>query len=255
MGRARSLFARRGLHSAAAEKRLSTLVESPVAAFRQRLSTSSAADGNTPKVISIDDWSTYRALFLLIVLQGGRSALGLGQGPNSEPLEGILGSSDEAIDSGFSSEMRASQLLFFRAAPGLRLFFPSTGLFALPIATPSAFTVGMTVPLTPTSCVTLTVSDALPRQYWEAADLVVRSTGTSHHATRVVIPPELETRYSHGELAVFIPQLRAESLRRMKVEDEIRQIELAAFEKIGVVPPPMTPFDVPMLTARLKPEK
>jgi hypothetical protein len=129
----RSLFAGYRLNDAHTEQRLNELMETPMADNRLPI-----AAGRT----EIDDSRVYRAIALLIMLQAPRT------GAIEEPrrtdawLSKLLSLPEAELDQVIQLWLEGHQLVAYGVGREDRLFFPSTGMLALPVvdkADPSGF--------------------------------------------------------------------------------------------------------------------
>lgn len=122
--RVKKLFARDRLNEPDVESRLDALMESKIGNLRDR-----TRDGR----YLLKSWKEYRALALLLLLQGPRTSAALQSPDHGRRLAMLLRMSDAQIDAMVQLWLKGQNLVWHRLPPGEPLFFPSTGVFALPV--------------------------------------------------------------------------------------------------------------------------
>jgi len=120
----RNLFARDGLNDPKTERLLNRLMETPVGAQRQSIVAGKA---------DLDDWRAYRAIALLLMLQPPRSSAALEPADHGERLAEVLRLPDSELDQLILLWLDKHHLVRYAVPASERLFFPSTGVFALPV--------------------------------------------------------------------------------------------------------------------------
>ncbi len=187
----RNLFALRGLNTRQTEERLNELVETPVARYREK-----SAGGPPPDEIP---WDIHRALFLIVLFQLPRV------------IEGVLGKSDFTLDDVFRSskaeldalirQYENSRQLVVVTTPNDTLFYPSSGVFFLPIKSDTAllpyeYCLGVPLDL---NLVAVTAPkgadlDFLLKRTSRPGWYSCRSAAIDRLATKIVVPPTIVER-------------------------------------------------------------
>jgi hypothetical protein len=120
----KTLFARRGLNSRAAEAWLGEMIEAPLGRFRKQLRKRTG-----PVATEIDDFAAYRALLLLVPLQVTRAAKVASGGAK---LDEISDWPEPKLADFLLALRSAYSLLIVQAHPRSPLFFTEHGFFMLP---------------------------------------------------------------------------------------------------------------------------
>lgn len=198
------LFAREGTNTVEVERRLNRLVETPIASARTAL----WANGSD---VSQDlEWSLFRALALLILLQPFRSS---DSSDRSQTLEEVISRSDKDID-GLAHAIGATwRLMRITVSDRSPLVYPSSGFFPLlasPIGGKCAF--AFAVPLSPIHAFVGVPSDIQSEQteHWSANGAgFVSNYSVGYRASVVVVHPSLVNALPEAEIVKAIRDARA----------------------------------------------
>jgi hypothetical protein len=192
----KNLFARKRLFDSATETRLNRLVETPFALARKGILAGRTQARN---------WSEYRAMVLMLALQGVRSSAALTCRADAVPLSMLLGMTDAQVNTLVREWMRGHQLLAYGLARGERLFFSSAGVFPVAVfddATAGDIVFASAIPIHPRAFVACIPDgsdfDTFHRATINGFYYPALSLGLT--ADLVVIPPDLIGRDGAAEV-------------------------------------------------------
>ena len=182
----RNLFALRGLNTKQTEERLNEFVETPVARYREE-----SAGGSPPDEIP---WDVHRALFLIVLLQLPRAVEGF-LGKSGLTLDDVFRCTEAELD-GLVHHYENSRQLVVLTTPNDSLFYPSSGVFFLPVKSDAAllpYENCLGVPLD-LNLVAVTAPrdadlDILLKRTSQPGWYSCRSAAIDGLATKVVVPP------------------------------------------------------------------
>jgi len=200
----RSLFARLGANSKEVEVRLNQLVETPIAAARDKL----WAPGT--EVSSSLDWPLYRALALLFFLQPFRAT----EAPTgAQTVEQMVSRPDTEID-GLTQAIAAKwQLMRITVSKKSPLLYPDAGYFPL-IGAPAdgGCSFGFAVPISPVHAFVGVQRDVQVEQteHWTVNGAgFVSNYSVGHQSRIVVLHPSLVDSLPHTDIATALQSARA----------------------------------------------
>ncbi|MBI3098265.1 MAG: hypothetical protein HYY93_08505 [Planctomycetes bacterium] len=210
-----TLFALEGLHSDRTEGLLNRYVETPLSRARADL-TGAVSDG----MVDDSNPDIFRALRLLLLLQPLRSS---GDDTASRTLAEIIALKPMEIDQMVAQWQRLYRLVRVRAHDEMPLFYPSAGMFHLPLLrSTGAFEWALAIPLTESyafAFIPREIDLAVLRGIWTGGFVSNASVGLS--SSRVVVHPAAVASCSREELFRVIEQCRADQSRI-----EARRLEL-----------------------------
>lgn len=226
----KSLFARDALNAPDIERRLNQLMETPLGKNREEI-----VIGQT----EVSDWRAYRAIALLLMLQPVRSAAALEAHDHGDRLGEILRLPDDQLDQLILRWLEKHRLVRYGIPDGERLFFPSTGIFALPIvdaALPQHFDFAFGVPVHPRVFVAHLSEtadiDGLAK-FAEAGNFhAAASVGL--HSDFVVLPPSLIEINTEKEIGDAISGWRESSRSLVRNISKAQTLMKTAWEQYGL---------------------
>lgn len=129
-GFAKHLFSEEDTNSDEIEQLINKLVETPLLSLRPKMTSKGP--------ISIDDWATYRSLFLYFMVQAARfSKAQLDDRTETDEehkLDQLLKKDISYLDQLVSADMQDHQMVTLNMPEGQILFFPEGGFFQVPVA-------------------------------------------------------------------------------------------------------------------------
>jgi hypothetical protein len=233
----RSLFAQVGRNTAEIEKRLNELIETPIATALTTLVPSGNIDN-----VEIREWSLFRALSLLLLLQGSRVAE---RKSHRARLGQTLSWDDATLDQLVHACHKAYRIFGLRGHPGAPFCYPSHGLFAIPIRQQNgSFTTVYAIPLTEYFAVArvprdVNMNDTFQTITSQGGYLSNSSVGTT--ASRVIVHPSVIEAHGTDTTARMIEEARKGVLEMLSLCGEInrldREMDDIVMESIGYGPP------------------
>jgi hypothetical protein len=220
----RSLFARQGTNSAEVEARLNRLVETPIAAARERLWAPGAEV--TPDL----EWPLYRALALLLFLQPFRATESR---TGAQTLEEMVSRADTEIDGLTHAIGTRWQLMRITVSNRSPLAYPDVGYFPLlgaPMGGKCSF--GFAIPISPIHAFIGVPRDVRPEQieHWSANGGGFLSNYSVGHQSRIlVLHPSVVESLTEAEIARAMRGARAGVLQGIalcgQIADVLRQMD------------------------------
>jgi hypothetical protein len=222
---AKSLLARDRLNDPDVEGQLNRLMERQIGILRAR-----ATDGR----YVLKSWREYRAIALLLMLQGPRSSAALDTRDHSAPLATLLRMSDREIDTLIQKFYEHKNLIWHRLPPREPLLFPSTGIFVLPVfddAAPGGVDFAFATPLDTRTLVAAVSNSADYESFAKAAKDGFYYSGLSVglNSDLVLIPPDLVGR----DGAETLKGWRETSCNHVRFVNQIRDVATLA-QSIGM---------------------
>jgi hypothetical protein len=226
----RALFARDRLNDPDIERRLNALMETPMSAQREIIVT-----GKTDP----PDWRAYRAIALLLMLQAPRSIAALSPLDYGDRLAEFLRLPENELDQLIELWLDRHHLIRYAVPPSERLFFPSTGVFALPVtdrAKPSHFDFAFAVPIHPRVFIAYVSEtadvDGIAQHVQDGVYHAAASVGL--HSDIVLVPPDLLSSNSEENLCKSIRSWRQGSRELVAHVVKARELMSAVHQRYGV---------------------
>ena len=204
----RSLFAQRGSSSPEMERRLNDLVETPLSRFVQTLAAKSPSGA-----AEVYDWPLVRALHIILLIQAIRPS---NHELHRRELRKVLHLPNEDIDQLAAASNKTYQLVRLGAHPRAPLFYPSDGVFVVPVQAGKAsgrFVQLIAMPVTPLYAV-LSIPRNVDTDYvldtitvGNGGYLSNSSVGTA--ARRVVIHPAIVSDNDRQHIVTTLEENRA----------------------------------------------
>lgn len=216
------VFALPGLNTDAAEKAFNRYIETPVSRFREHVLRTPPG---TPSV-GIDDWTAYRALYLLVLIQGARASEAFDGAVPGLSNADLFELGEAAVDHLVQLSMQRLQLMLIPIGEPNRLFFPSTGIFGFPLPdnrAPSRLSVCIAMPLTPKILVALTPTTVTRYAPSQVAHIPRMSVG-AERARQVIIPPDYIEQVGKQEL---VNAINADKLLAVALMKDVEQVHVA----------------------------
>jgi len=226
----RTLYSKHRLNDQATENLLSRLIEDPLGKVRKALTLGSA---------ELPDWPSYRAAALFVQLQGPRSA-STQEGRDCLRIRELLSWPEPELDQFVHFLMEGKRLLTYRVPKTDRLFFPSTGLFALPLTqvdndANGGIDYGWATPLDQRTFLAVVPTNGNFEVFHQLATdgqyFLGLSTGL--HAKKVVIPPDM-LGMREAEIIENIQHWRQTNVTHVQALEQMRTMAREMFEQFGV---------------------
>jgi len=205
----KSLFAQTGRNTGEIEKRLNELIETPISNAIASLVPSGAIDK-----VEIGEWSLFRALSLLLLLQFSRASDK--ESPRSR-LGEALSWDDTTLDQLVRICQQKHTIVGLPGDPRAPLCYPSHGLFAMPIRRQSgSYTRIYAIPLTEHFAVASVPRDANMDDTFHTITChqggFVSNSSVGTTASRVVIHPSVIEAHGAATAAQKVEHARSEVL-------------------------------------------
>lgn len=215
------VFCLPGLNTDAAEKAFNKHIETPVSRLRERLLGTPLGTHS----VNIDDWAEYRALYLLVLNQGARAAEAFDRAIPGLSNADLFELGEAALDHMVQLSVQRFQLMLIPVGDPDRLFFPSTGIFGLPLPderAPTRFSMCIGMPLTPSVLVALTPTTVLANATQGVTHVAQMSIG-AERARQVIIPPDYVAHVGKQDL---IATMNTERVRVVAMMQDIQELHL-----------------------------
>lgn len=215
------VFCLPGLNTDGAEKAFNRYIETPVSRLRERLLSTPVGT----RSVNIDDWAAYRALYLLVLIQGARASEAFDGPVPSLSNADLFELGEAALDHMVQLSVQRFQLMLIPVGDPDRLFFPSTGIFGLPLPderAPTRFSMCIGMPLTPSVLVALTPTTVLANATQGVTHVAQMSIG-AERARQVIIPPDYVAHVGKQDL---IATMNTERVRVVAMMQDIQELHL-----------------------------
>jgi len=234
----KTLFAQAGRNTAEIEGRLNELIETPISNAITTLVPSGAIDN-----VEIQEWPFFRALNLLLLLQGSRASE---KESHRSKLEHTLSWDEATLDQLVHACQQAHMIVGLRGHPGAPFCYPSHVFFAIPILQPSgSFTAIYVIPLTEYFAVAKVPRDVNMDDTFQTITChkggYVSNSSVGTTASRVIIHPSVIEAHGAATAARMIEGARKEVLEMFSLCGEInkldREMDEIALASFGYEPP------------------
>jgi hypothetical protein len=227
------LFARRGINSPAAERRLDQLIETPLASAIAGWRTV-APGPDAP----ISDWPVFRALALIFMFQVARTTKATAQ---PEELAAMCAWPDSKADEYAWGMNQLHTFVFVHPSAAYPLYYPSPGYFVVPLlgtlaGPPGALAIPLTERLAVISLRKTYDARHLRSILCAGGGALVSKLSVGTNADRVVVHPGLLIGRRPAELGKQIAQMQKDNLRVLQAVADMKSLTLAAFAEVGIPP-------------------
>lgn len=215
------VFCLPGLNTDAAEKAFNKYIETPVSRLRKQVLSAPLGRAS----VGIDDWAAYRALYLLVLIQGARAAEAFDGAIPGLSNADLFELGEGALDHLVQLSMQRFQIMLIPVSEPSRLFFPSTGIFGFPLPdnrVRTQFSVCIGMPLTPKVLVALTPTTVSPDATRRVTHVTQMSIG-AERARQVIIPPDYLAQAGKADL---VATMNSERLRVVAMMQDIQELHL-----------------------------
>lgn len=222
------LFAKVGVNSGPVEQWLNRMVEKPLRDVKDALVARDLS--------ALKKWPHYRAASLMIWLQSVRHQETLFGPADGGGLAALAGRSDADTDELVKS-FGDYELAGLFPPDNHRLFFPSSGMFAIPVNDPGCLTKAnwaFALALHPTMAIAAVPASAALDPESLTARLVGYSVGSSAYAEQVVIPPDMVRTRTDNEIISIVTSSRTYVDEVHALTAEIRFATRDLYEVLGV---------------------
>lgn len=196
------LFAEVGVNSEKVEQWLNRMVEKPLRDVKDALVARDLS--------ALKKWPHYRAASLMIWLQSVRHQETLFGPADGGGLASLASRSDTEIDE-LVKAFGDYELVGLFPHDAHRLFFPSSGMFAIPVTDPGCLTKanwGFALALHPTMGIAAVPASTALNPESLTARVMAYSVGSSAYAEQVVIPPDMVRTRTENEIISFVTSSR-----------------------------------------------
>jgi hypothetical protein len=205
-------------------------METPLAEHRDALVTGR---------VDLDDWRSYRAIALLLMLQPARSSAALEHHDHRNRLAELLRLPDDQLDQLIVLWLDKHRLVRYAIPSEERLYFPSTGVFALPVvdsATPQHFDFAFAVPIHPRVFIARLSETAEIDGLAQRAErgMFHSAVSVGLHSDFVVLPPDVLGGNSEEHICNVLPFWRNNSRELVQNMVMARTLMKAAWDRFGV---------------------
>ncbi len=224
-----TLFAERDVNSQDVEDWLNRMVEAPLGVVRSALVARDLS--------ALEKWEHYRAASLMLWLQSVRHQESLFGPAIGGGLAAMAGRPDTETDHLVASFKEEYPLVGLFPRDDHRLFFPSSGMFAIPVIDCGCLSKanwGFALALHPTMAIAAVPASTTLDPESLTARLMAYSVGSSAYAEQVVIPPDMVRTRTDNEIISFVTSSRTFVDDQCAETASLRNATRDLFEVMGV---------------------